>query len=810
MTTTTLQPHDGIERLPRSHYARWLRACVIMAILGYGAYLIPGALFLERSVASWGPEALVMVGGIVSLFLMRADRVGTAAALMIFLVWTETHASILLRGNLSTPAILYVPMLVAAAGLIVGRRMSLRFALLTCISTPGAALVGRYVLDVGTTVPVSKDFSTMLTLLPTVMVSVGLVSMALRVVGDVVRDVQEKETHIREVLQNAPDGIVSLDAEGTIQSMNPAAERLLGGGGGVFVGRPLADVLYPDGDEEGRALVAQLVGERNLAPLWLTLRDDLGETFLEATSERGSRRDGSSFAQVVLRDVTARRLAEDRAGQLGKILQEAVGEVFILDPESDAILMASRGGRDSLGYETLDLDGVRPSEVNPALTPARLQELGGVLGRGEATVVSSRGIHRRRDGSVYPVETRIQGAVLNGRPVLVAFALDISERARAEEEQRRLQKQLEHAQRMEAVGQLAGGVAHDFNNLLLVVGGCAEILLEEEEEDIRELAGEIKKAQERGAALTKQLLAFARKEVVQLKVLDLTEVLPETRPLLERLVGEQVQLVVEVERHPRIVADQGQLEQVLLNLAANARDAMPAGGTVRLRAIGPSEGDDYVTLVFSDTGTGMDAETINRAFEPFFTSKPRGQGTGLGLATVHGIVTQNGGSVEIQSQPGKGTSFVMRWRSAHEEVAAEEPTKEWGELPRRKANILVVEDDDSARALVHLILEREGYDVVSASDADRGMDALQKAHGNFDLLLTDVIMPGRSGVELAEDVRRLHPELPILFMSGYLEDRIEAIAGVDPARDLILKPFRTEELRGRVGEALLERAPARG
>jgi hypothetical protein len=352
---------------------------------------------------------------------------------------------------------------------------------------------------------------------------------------------------------------------------------------------------------------------------------------------------------------------------------------------------------------------------------------------------------------------------------------------------------------MQAVGQLAGGVAHDFNNLLTVIGGYAELLMSSDDPATRDMAGEIRNAQERGAVLTKQLLAFARREVVQPRVLELATVLPQIRPLLEGLLGAQLQLEIEVEGTPRIVGDQGQLEQILLNLAANARDAMPDGGTVRLSA---TEEDQHVVLEVADSGSGMEPDVVDRAVEPFFTSKPRGRGTGLGLSTVHGIVTQNEGTLEIDSVVGRGTRIIIRWPSTTMDVSEDPDDAATAEEDKGSGKVLVVEDNDSARGLVKLVLERAGYAVIAAENADRAAEELRRHDWDFDLLLTDVVMPGRSGIELAEEVRSARPGMPVLLMSGHLEDGVEAIPGVDPTRDLILKPFRTDELRIRVREAL--------
>ncbi|MEQ8330005.1 MAG: ATP-binding protein [Longimicrobiales bacterium] len=795
---------SSLRRLPKEQYASWVRIGTYMAILGYAAFYVATLLLGEPGSVVWFSEGAVVAAGFVSLWLQRKDRARAAGALVLTIIWFELHYSIYSFGYLWSSPVLIFPVMVVCTGLLTTTRVAFLVASLTTVAAPAAALLGRALHGTeGNGLSVVEDLSILATLVPAMFVALGLVTLALHALHDALESAIDAGARVRQVVDDAPDGILTVD-DGVVVALNPAAARILGGVVEELLGAPLGEVLEPR-DDDGRNGVRLLLEQRNLTPVTLILRD--GDMVVEATSDASEGPAGHERIQVVLRDVTARHRAESRAGQLGRILQEALGEVYVLSPEGDGrLLMASRGARENLGYALEDLSDLHPSDINPSFTAARLRE----ASRRAAAPLPVRGIHRRRDGSVYPVETQLQDTVLDGRTVLVAFVLDISERVRAEEDQRKLQRQLEHAQRMEAVGQLAGGVAHDFNNLLMVVGGCADILSETDDEMVGTLAREILKAQERGARLTRQLLAFARKEVVQPKALELSTVLPETRPLLERLLGEQFELVIDVRDDPWIVGDQGQLEQVLLNLAANARDAMPDGGRVTLRAWAPEGSDEApAVLSLSDQGVGMDPDTVTRAFDPFFTSKPRGQGTGLGLSTVHGIVTQNGGRVELESERTRGTTVTLHWPRA---------PKEWTEQVAHQAEpdldqpgqgrILVVEDDDSARGLVALILERGGYEVISAADADEGTDALEAHDWAFDLLLTDVIMPGRSGVELAEDVRAVRPELPILFMSGYLEDRIDAIPGVDATRDLILKPFRAKELLARVAEVLRPRTVA--
>ena len=402
---------------------------------------------------------------------------------------------------------------------------------------------------------------------------------------------------------------------------------------------------------------------------------------------------------------------------------------------------------------------------------------------------------RAADGTWMEVETTatgqlddpdVQGIVLNSR--------DVTER-------KRLEAQLRQSQRLESVGQLAGGIAHDFNNFLSVIRGYARFLTEamDEEEPLRSDALEIEKAAERASRLTSQLLVFSRNEVVQRRVMDLADVLGGLTTLLARTVGEDVSFQTDVERPlRRVEADPTQMEQVIVNLVVNARDAMPSGGELRIELGNAPEaldGADAVRLTVRDTGDGMVPHVVERAFEPFFSTKPKGEGTGLGLATVYGIVTQTGGTVEIQSTPDSGTTIEVLLPATDAEPPATPASDNGADGATGGETILVVEDEDAVRRLTCRILTREGYSVLEAPDGPRAIDTWDEHCGEIDLLLTDVVMPGMSGKELAD---RLGIE-PV-FMSGYTDDVISR-HGMDGVR-LVQKPFDAQTLLGEIRSAL--------
>jgi PAS domain S-box-containing protein len=390
---------------------------------------------------------------------------------------------------------------------------------------------------------------------------------------------------------------------------------------------------------------------------------------------------------------------------------------------------------------------------------------------------------------------------------------------------RQLEEQFRQSQKMEAVGRLAGGVAHDFNNLLTVISGYSELALQRVtqgkppvESDVRDELEEIKSAAAHAASLTQQLLAFSRQQVVRPEALDVNEIVAELEKMLERLIGEDVALVVKLDPVlGPIVADAGQLEQVLLNLAVNGRDAMPDGGTLTIetQAVelenaldteqGRIEPGRYVRLAVTDSGVGMDAETRARIFEPFFTTKELGKGTGLGLSTVYGILEQTGGQVLIDTAPGRGTSFEIYLPESARTETEEASTAEAG-LTGGSETILLVEDETSVRDLAQRMLEESGYRVLAAASGSEALLLCATNHEHLDLIVTDVVMPNMRGVEVARRVGDLRPGVRVLFMSGYTDNAIDP--GISRSVSFLQKPFTLGELLGAVREALEAPAPS--
>ena len=423
---------------------------------------------------------------------------------------------------------------------------------------------------------------------------------------------------------------------------------------------------------------------------------------------------------------------------------------------------------------------------------------------------------KRKDGQRLTVQLSVR-AVRDetGRVAFYeTFARDITER-------RQLETQLLQAQKMEAVGRLAGGVAHDFNNLLTVIMSYSDLLLEDLPTDApdREDVAEIRKAAVAASSLTRQLLAFSRQQVLQPRVLDVNEVIAGTEKLLARLLGEDVRLTTTLS--PKLGAvkvDPGQLEQIIMNLAVNARDAMPLGGRLSIET-GNVDLDEeyvrghplahpgrYVMLAVSDTGVGMDAATQARIFEPFFTTKEPGKGTGLGLATVYGIVKQHGGSIWVYSEPGHGTSFKIYLPRVDEAVPAKEAAP--SETIRGSETVLISEDVDAVRAVARQMLERQGYTVLDAPDGESALKLVGQYTGVIHLLLTDVVMPDLSGRELATRLAAVRPSVKVLYMSGYTDDAIVRHGILEEGIAYLQKPFTPDTLARKVRAVLDGSTPA--
>ncbi len=509
-----------------------------------------------------------------------------------------------------------------------------------------------------------------------------------------------------------------------------------------------------------------------------------------------------------------RRRAEKDITRLNAELEEALAwQRQIFEGSQDAVFVSDEQARFvAVNHAATELTGYSHEE----LLAMGIPDL-----HDEPDLAAYRAFHRRildgerilseapikkKDGGKVAVEFNNSLVVIGGRRFMHTAGRDVTER-------KQLESQLVQAQRMEAIGRLAGGVAHDFNNLLTIIQGYGELVRDSLSGDPRhESMDELLKAAGRATSLTRQLLAFSRKQVLEPKIMHLGEIVRETGHMLERLIGEDIALsLVAPGDLATVKADPGQIEQVVLNLAVNARDAMPNGGQLTvsvgsLTMATPLDGfpdqlpaGRWVLMTMEDTGCGMDAETLSHAFEPFFTTKERGKGTGLGLSTVYGIVRQSDGRVQVTSVPGRGTSFQIYLPRSDEKTISGAHPSVGSSLGME--TVLVVEDEPAVRNLVRTVLERRGYAVLAAEDGAAALDLVDKHTGVIHVLLTDVVMPGINGRDLAARVRARRPTIKVVFMSGYTAD-IPTELGTEGGPAFLSKPFNERALTSKLREVL--------
>ena len=540
------------------------------------------------------------------------------------------------------------------------------------------------------------------------------------------------------------------------------------------------------------------------------------------------RQEGCLLVQAV--DVSEQRRAVADGTESQRMLQTLLSNLPGMayrccnDPEW-TMLFVSEGCEALTGYSADDLVGNRRVSYASLILEEDRETVGkavrDALQAGEPFRVSYR--IRCADGStkwVWEQGRGLQGSAADAETI-EGFITDVSERKRTEEELLSRDEELRQAQKMEAVGRLAGGIAHDFNNLLTAILGYAEMVLHhvDAESDIGTRVDEIRKAGERAARLTRQLLAFSRKQVLSPEVFSLDRVIDEMTPMLQRLIGEHIELVVTHGGPGFILADRTQVEQVILNLAVNARDAMPKGGrlTIETRLVvqpetGPSpwglpRSGKFAMMSISDTGSGMDAQTKAKLFEPFFTTKEAGRGTGLGLSTVYGIVRQSEGEIRVESEPGAGSTFQVFLPIAAPPPPSPAPaptTRLEGVFGTER--ILLVEDETAVRGLIRAVLERYGYTVVEAADGEEGLRVFEREAAQLDLLLTDVIMPRLDGPSLARAIREHHATLPMIFLTGHADDMLHREDADWSDVPLLQKPFTSSALLKLVRRALDDRA----
>lgn len=610
-----------------------------------------------------------------------------------------------------------------------------------------------------------------------------------------------RKRELKAVFEFAPDAYYLNDSKGNFIDGNRAAERLLGYRREELIGKNFVRLsLLPKGELTTAAgILARNVLGRPTGPDELTLNRKDGSQVRVEIRTHPIRLQGRSVVLSIARDVTKRkeleRQLQESSESFWAIVERNADGILVLDEAEGLVRFANRAAAELLGRSQGELEG-SPFEVT--------KEENGYMPIRTAAGAPGFG------------ETRVTETTWKGKPARLVTIRDVTEGKRAEAALRKTEEQLRHSQKMEAVGRLAGGVAHDFNNLLTAISGYAELGLEglgSEHPAYGHLV-HIASAGERAADLIRHLLAFSRQQTLQPKVLDLNTVVAEFENLIRRTIGEDVELVTSLAPQlGRVKADPGQMEQVLMNLAVNARDAMPSGGRLTIETAN-AELDDhdagsyapvvpgrYVVLCVTDTGRGMDDETQRWIFEPFFTTKKE-QGTGLGLSTAYGIVQQSGGYISVSSEPGRGTTFKIylpRVDQAVETVAPEEASADGA---RGSETLLVVEDEEIVREFAAEVLSAKGYRILLAQDAEEALQICRGHDGPIHLVVTDVVMPGASGLELVKQVAVERPETKALHISGYTERGFFRKAGFDAPLHFLAKPFTGKALARKVREIL--------
>lgn len=763
---------------------------------------------------------LVGVCGAVSLLLLRRLNLRAAAAVFLISSWCGFGAYSVFSGGVhGAGGYLALVIILAAAWLLgIGPAMAFASATLFVSVTEGILELSGHPIPVYFRTPPIIFIVSQIGLLP---LTIGPIIALAHVLRTQIAALRDSEERFRSLSDASVEGIMMHDGNAVL-NCNLAFARMFGyQTPEELIGKHPVDALVSPRSQQR---IRERMAGTETVPIEVTcLRKD-GSEFPVETGSRVLKYQGRDARLVSCRDLSDRNRAIDALRESEEryraLFDRSLDCVFLADFEGH-VLDANQAWLDLFGYRREDFCNLTvQSLLATEQLPAVEESVGRMLAKGIRRRPQEYQMRQRDGGEIF---VEIQSSLLyrNGEPVaILAIGRDVTERKRVEAEKRKLEKQLFEAQKMESIGRLAGGVAHDFNNLLTVISGYSKILTNQLESAQRRYAEQILKAGETAASLTRQLLAFSRMEVTHPQPVLLNDIVVESREMLGRMAGEDIEMKTILNASPdQVLADPNQIHQCLMNLVVNGRDAMPAGGRLTIETgnqqivlqdlpVGSNaEPGPHVFLTVRDTGIGMNEETSRHIFEPFFTTKEKGRGTGLGLSTVYGIVSQWRGFIKVASEPDKGAEFSIflplclmpksdRGKPAEEEAASASASE----------TLLVVEDQDIVREFVVESLRANGYAVLEARN---GRDALRilERHSAIQLLMTDVLMPGMGGRALAAQAHALHPSMKVLFMTGYAGGAVDDIDGRDGREEVIMKPFSPEALEARV-RGLLH--PAKG
>ncbi len=627
----------------------------------------------------------------------------------------------------------------------------------------------------------------------------------------------ESEKKFRLIFEYAPLGILHFDNNGIITACNDNFVKIIGSSQKALIG--LNMLKLPDQrvvhalQEALHGRTAFIEGDYSsvTAPKVTPARVFFGPVFTK---------DGTVEGGIgIIEDITERKRVQETMQEneerFRTLTETTTTAIFVYS--SEYFVYINRASRELTGYSTDELLSMHFWDVVHPDDRELVRQRGLARLRGENIPPHYEFRIVRKDGTIRWIDFTSGKIQWQGITAAIGSAFDITERKLAEEEKKKLEDQLLHAQKMEAIGRLAGGVAHDFNNMLNVIIGYAEIVLGNLHQDdlLRKEVEEIIKAAARSASLTQQLLAFSRKQIIKPEVFNVNDMLKDLEKMLRRVIGEHIDMEFILEdRIAHVKADPAQLEQVVMNLAINARDSMINGGKLTIETAAVELNDPYVEnhtevkpgryvmIAVTDTGHGMDSETKSKIFEPFFTTKERGKGTGLGLATVYGIIKQSGGHIFVYSEPGHGTTFKIYLPCTDAEPYSKELTIKEEKHLGGSEHILVVEDEAKLRRLFEATIPSLGYRLTTAANGDEALILVQERGLKPDLVITDVVMPGIGGVVLVEHLRKIQPDLKVLYMSGYTDNAIVHQGVLDPGTPFIQKPFHIKELAEKINQIM--------